>query len=204
VHQLTDFSDFDAEANARLLRAGTANLVAAAEGVGVDRIIVQSDASAYAPGHGLAVEDDPIDTGSAVAIMERHVSRALRATVLRYGTLYGPGTWYAPGGRTANAVTAGLIPATSSVTSFAHIDDVVAATVQSIDWPVGVYNIVDDEPSSGLVWLPIYAAGLGAPVPATVTLPSAAKVGRGASNAKARLAGWVPEHPSWRDGFPRI
>lgn len=203
VHQLTDFGDFDSEANARLLRAGTANLVAAAESAGVERIIAQSDASAYAPGLGPAVEDDPIRDGSAVAAMESLVTRASYATVLRYGILYGPRTWYEPGGRTANAVASGLIPATSSVASFVHIDDVVRATVQSIDWPVGAYNIVDDEPSSGLTWLPIYADRLGAPMPAAVTLPIETKAGRGASNVKARLAGWHPEYPSWRDGFPR-
>lgn len=203
LHQLTDFSDFDSDANARLLRAGTANLVAAAESVGVDRIIVQSDAAAYGPGDGPAVEDDMIEEGSAVAAMEDLVCRAAHATVLRYGVLYGPRTWYAPGGRTANAVSAGLIPATSSVTSFAHIDDVIEATVQSIGWPAGAYNIVDDVPAAGTTWLPIYAARLGAPRPTAVTLPPGSKQCRGASNAKARAAGWEPTYPDWRDGFPR-
>ncbi|WP_374946576.1 NAD-dependent epimerase/dehydratase family protein, partial [Agreia sp.] len=104
LQQLTDLSDFDTDANARLLRAGTANLIAAAESVGVGRVIVQSDASAYAAGEGLAREDDPIEAGSAVADMENLLGHVSRACVLRYGVLYGPGTWFAPGGRTANAV----------------------------------------------------------------------------------------------------
>ncbi|GAA5151785.1 NAD(P)-dependent oxidoreductase [Microbacterium pseudoresistens] len=203
LHELTDLGDYDTDANARLRRVGTGNLVAAAQAAGVERMMVQSIAWAYADGDTLAVEDDPIQAGSAVEEMESVVRRLPRATVLRYGMLYGPGTWYAPGARMSNAVTAGLIPATPSITSFVHIDDVVAATVQAIDWVDGAYNIVDDDPAPATEWLPVYAAGLGAPAPAVADAPSDAPRGRGASNAKARAAGWTPLHPTWRDGFPR-
>jgi nucleoside-diphosphate-sugar epimerase len=203
LHELTDLSEYDTEANARLRREGTANLVSAAQAAGVDRMMVQSIAWAYEDGPTPAVEDDPIQSGSPVAIMEDLVRRLPRATVLRYGMLYGPGTWYAPGARMANAVTAGLIPATPAITSFVHIDDVIAATVQAIDWPDGAYNIVDDEPASATDWLPVFAAGLGAPAPTIAPLPEGTPHGRGASNAKARSAGWTPMHPTWREGFPR-
>lgn len=203
LHELTDLSDFDTEANARLRRAGTANLVAATASAGVERMIVQSIAWAYEDGRAPAVEDDPIQAGSPIEAMEGVVCRLPRSTVLRYGMLYGPGTWYAPGARMANAVTAGLIPATRAITSFVHVDDVVAATVQAIDWPDGSYNIVDDEPAPATEWLPVYAAGLGAPAPAIADLPVGAPLGRGASNKKARAAGWMPTYQTWRAGFPR-
>ncbi|HXT94586.1 MAG TPA: NAD(P)-dependent oxidoreductase [Trebonia sp.] len=204
LHELTDLSNFDTEANARLRRAGTANLVTAAQAAGVDRMMVQSITWAYQDGDSPAVEDDPIVPGSAVAEMEDLACRITHATMLRYGMLYGPGTWYAPGARVANAVSAGVAPATPAITSFVHIDDVVTATVQAIGWPDGAYNIVDDEPSPATEWLPVYAAGLGAPAPKVTGLPEGAARGRGASNAKARAAGWLPGHPTWRDGFPRL
>jgi len=203
VHQLTDLSEYDRDANARLRRTGTANLVAAAQAAGVDRMMVQSIAWAYAEGNAPAVEDDPIEPGSAVDVMEGLVRRVRHATVLRYGMLYGPGTWYVPGGRIADAVAAGLVPATPAVTSFVHVDDAVAATVQAIGWPDGAYNIVDDEPAPATQWLPVLAAGLRAPAPQVAELPEGTPRGRGASNVKARAAGWVPAHTSWREGFPR-
>ncbi|GAA1430887.1 NAD(P)-dependent oxidoreductase [Microlunatus lacustris] len=203
LHELTDLGDFDAQANARIRRAGTANLVAAAEAAGVERMIVQSSAGAYTAGDAFAVEDDPIEPGSAIETMERLVRRMPHAILLRYGLLYGPDTWYAPRARMANAVSAGLVSATPTITSFVHIDDVVTATVQAIDWPDGAYNIVDDEPAPATEWLPAFADGLGAPTPSTAELPEGAHGGRGVSNAKARAAGWVPQYPSWREGFPR-
>ena len=126
LHELTDMSDFNTEANVRLRRAGTANLVAAAQAAGVDRMMVQSISRAYQDGDAPVVGDDPIVPGSAVAEMEELAGRITHATMLRYGMLYGLGTWYAPGARVANVVT---------------------ATVQAIGWPDGAYNIVDDEPS---------------------------------------------------------
>lgn len=203
LHELTDLSDFDTEANARVRRAGTANLVAATQATNVGRMMVQSIAWAYEEGSTPAVEDDPIQAGSPIEVMEDLVCRLPHATVLRYGMLYGPDTWYAPGARVANAVTAGLVPATPAITSFVHIDDVIAATVQAIGWPDGAYNIVDDEPAPATEWLPAYATGLGAPAPMIAGLPEGAPLGRGASNKKARTAGWTPMHPTWRGGFPR-
>jgi len=207
LHELTDLSDYNTDANARLRREGTANLVAAAKAAGVDRMIVQSIAWAYADGaaggDSPAVEDDAITPGSAVDVMEQLVSSMPHATILRYGMLYGPDTWYAPGARMAEAVAAGLVPATPAVTSFAHIEDVVSATVAALGWADGAYNIVDDEPAAATAWLPFYAQGLGAPAPAIAALPEGAPAGRGASNAKARATGWAPAYPTWREGFPR-
>ncbi|CAM3477389.1 NAD(P)-dependent oxidoreductase [Occultella aeris] len=199
MHQLTDLGEYDTAANARLRRDGTANLVAAAENAGVDRMIF-----AYAPGDTTATEDDPLEPGSAVGILEAVVHRLPRATVLRYGMFYGDGTWYAPGGRIGGTVVAGQLPATPAITPFVHIDDVVSATVQALSWPDGTYNIVDDEPAAGTVWLPVYAAGLGAPVPRVAGLPDGTPRRRAVSNARARAAGWRPRYPSWRDGFPTL
>ena len=202
IHQLTDLSDYDTDANARLRRVGTANLVAAARAAGVERMLVQSIAWAFVPGDEPAAAETPVQPGSAVEEMESLVLSLPHGTVLRYGMLYGPGTWYAPGGRIAEAVRAGLVPATDAITSFLRIEDAVQAAVAALDWPDGVYNIVDDEPAAGAEWLPVYAAGLGAPAPAVQSLPAGAPRGRAVLNTKARAAGWNPRFPSWRNGFP--
>ncbi|HWU58679.1 MAG TPA: NAD-dependent epimerase/dehydratase family protein, partial [Microbacteriaceae bacterium] len=142
LDELTDLSEYDTDANARLRREGTANIVAAARSAGVERMLVQSIAWIFPDGEAPATEDDPIVPGTAVDEMEQLTRSLPHATVLRYGMLYGPDTWYAPGGRIANAVVAGQVPATEAITSFAHIDDVVAATVQALDWPDGTYHVV--------------------------------------------------------------
>jgi nucleoside-diphosphate-sugar epimerase len=182
LHQLTDLSGNDREANARVRREGTANLVAGATAAGVDRMIVQSITWVFPDGDTPATEDDPIVPGTAVDVMEGLARCLPRATVLRYGILYGPGTWYAPGGLIAAAVSARQVQANPAITSFVH---------------------VDDEPAPATEWLPVYATGIGAPAPRTAPLPEGAPVGRAVSNAKARAAGWTPAHPSWRAGFSR-
>jgi nucleoside-diphosphate-sugar epimerase len=74
-------AEFDA-ANARIRREGTRNLLAAAKAAGAARILAQSVAWQLAG-----------DAGAAVAERERAVLDA-SGVVLRYGRLYGPGTYY--------------------------------------------------------------------------------------------------------------
>jgi nucleoside-diphosphate-sugar epimerase len=201
MHQLSDLRLFDTEATARIRREGTAHLVSAAQQSGVSRIVVQSIAWAYQDGEGLADEDDPVEAGSAVAAMEDLARTVARPTILRYGWWYGPDTWYAEGGRIADAVAEGLLPATRTINSLVHIDDAVEATVGAIDWPAGAYNIFGDEPAPATTWLPSYAAAIGAPPPTSTIWSSGSPRGRGASNAKAKAAGWTPTYSSWRSGF---
>ncbi|MEV0843812.1 NAD(P)H-binding protein [Actinocatenispora sera] len=78
MHELTDLSDFDTDANARLRREGTANLVAAALAAGVQRMTVQSITWAYRDGDAPAVEDDPLQPDSAIETMEDLVCRLPR------------------------------------------------------------------------------------------------------------------------------
>lgn len=211
IHQLTDLSTFDYEANARLRVVGTRNLVDAALAAGVRRVVAQSLAFAYAPGAGPAREDDPLDvdaapprrgTVAAVAALERAVAEMPEGVVLRYGLLYGPGTWYAPGGAHAGAVRAGKRAATPGVASFLHVEDAARAALAAIGWPAGVVNIVDDEPARGTDWVPFLAALLGAPSPPA---GPGEPWERGASNAKAcAKLDWTPRWPSWRDGFRSV
>lgn len=209
VHQLTALAGGSLAENARIRRDGTRHLVRAAKAAGVTRIVAQSISWVYAPGDEPAAEDVPLDltapqpragTIDGVHALEAAVTELDEWVVLRYGMLYGPGTWYAPDGRIAAQVRAGELRATDAVTSFLHVDDAAAAAVRALSWPTGVVNIVDDEPASARQWLPVYAAALGAP--AVAVDPGRAGWERGASNRTARdRLGWRPSHPSWRTGF---
>ena len=150
IHQLTDLpQQIDppvlAEAlsrNARLRIEGTRNLVAAAVAAGVRRIVAQSIAFAYATGPRPHRETDPLDHGAqepraatvkGVAALEDAVTRTpgIDGLVLRYGRLYGPGTWN---------------PAVASGAGSLHVDASAQAALLAVarGFP-GIYNIAEDD-----------------------------------------------------------
>lgn len=212
MHQVTDLAGADLEANARIRIAGTRNLVDAALGAGVRRMVAQSIAFAYAPGEGPARETDPphLDapaprsrTVEGVVVLEQAMAEMPEGVTLRYGTLYGEGTWYSRAGTVADSIRAAKLRATPGVTSFLHVDDAAHAALAALAWPPGVVNIVDDEPAPGTQWVPFLAALLDAPPPPRSE--SAHPWERGASNARARRElGWTPLWPGWRNGFRKV
>ena len=148
IHQLTDLPrEFDPAkiaasyaANSRIRTEGTRNLIAAAQAVGATRLIVQSIAFAYAPSSEPHMESDPLnldDPARAVTVrgaadMERQSLEAagVAAIVLRYGLLYGPGTWSDGPSRK---------PAL-------HVDAAAHAALLALTrGDAGVYNIADDD-----------------------------------------------------------
>ena len=208
IHQLTDLGSADVTANARLRRDGTANLVAACRAAAVPRMVAQSIAWAYAPTPGPADERNPLDltadeprrtTVEGVAALEAAIREMPEGVVLRYGTLYGPDTWFESGSLRAEAATRGDLAADLSVTSFVHVDDAASAAVQALEWQPGTYNVVDDEPAAGEQWVPDFCRFVGVPTPE----PSAQRVpwASGATNASARRQGWHPIHPTWRGNW---
>jgi nucleoside-diphosphate-sugar epimerase len=147
IHQLTDLPDnLDPaqrgavlERNARLRIEGTRNLMAAARAAGVHRVVAQSIAFIYAAGQGPRLETDPLDPSDAqrttiegVLGLERAVleTPAIEGIVLRYGRLYGPGTWFdqpsGPGSLTAGAAAQAALLAMTRGES-------------------GIYNIAEDD-----------------------------------------------------------
>lgn len=122
VHELTDLPDvFDEralEANARIRRDGTANLVAAALAAGASRLVAQSTA---------------FPTGPSTEQHERLVlsTPGLDGVVLRYGRLYGPDTYSYPG-----------LPEPPRVS----VDRAAAETVRLLDAAPGIYEVVEPEP----------------------------------------------------------
>ena len=103
IHQLTSLAEGDLEQNARLRRDGTRNLVGSAKRVGVDRLIAQSIAWAYAAGAGPADESVPLDvmaplprgaTVAGVLALEDTVDRSSTTSycATACSTDQGPGT----------------------------------------------------------------------------------------------------------------
>ncbi|GAB3755193.1 NAD-dependent epimerase/dehydratase family protein [Microlunatus parietis] len=209
MNQLTDLVVYDVAANAKLRREGTRHLVDAALAAGVRRFVHQSLGWIYAPGPGLADEDEPLDLDGdaarrslvgSVLEAEQAAAEVPETVLLRYGLFYGPDTWYAPDGLKVDEARAGRLVANRDVTSFLHVDDAAAAAVQALDWPSGPVNVTDDEPAAGTDWMPVFCRAVGAADPAISTEERPVWV-RGVANRKARGLGWAPVYRSWRDGF---
>jgi nucleoside-diphosphate-sugar epimerase len=123
-HQLTDLPDNAAdipafsERNNRIRGEGTRNLLAAAASASAGPVIAQS-ISWELPG----------ESGRAAAA--EHERAVLRAggVVIRYGQLYGPGTYYETGPPEPPRI---------------HVDDAARQTVPAVGVPAGVTMIVDD------------------------------------------------------------
>jgi len=229
IHQLTALParlDWGApnvfDANNRVRTAGTRVLVEAALASGASRVVAQSIAFVYAPeGDPVKQEDAALFTDAppplgglveAVAELEQLVTgtAGIEGLALRYGMLYGPGTFHDRYGSTAADVIAGRVPLVEGATgmySWLHVDDAASAAVAALERGApGIYNVVDDEPAPQPEWLPVFAQALRAEPPALAETPpppdSPVMSLRGASNAKAkREFGWRPRYASWREGF---
>jgi len=210
VHLLTDLASGDSASNARIRTDGTRNLILASRAAGVNRLIAESISWVHPSGTDPATEDSPLDldapeprstTIRGVLALENSVQEIREGLILRFGQLYGPGTWYAQDGRWADAARAGKLAATDNVTSFVHVEDAAEATLQALTWPAGIWNVVDDEPAAGSAWVPVFASAIGASRPAPEI---GGDIGRPVSNARAHAQGLELCFPSWRDGFASL
>lgn len=148
MHQLTDLPfapgtpryDEALDRNARLRVAGTRNLADAAKAAGVRCMISQSIAFVYAPEDGTRVETDPLDlsatgarkrTVDGVVALERATLEMPEGIVLRYGYLYGPGTWYVDTKRSKPSL---------------HVDAAAWAALLAVSkGRPGIYNVAEDD-----------------------------------------------------------
>lgn len=211
IHQLTSLSQRNFSDNSRIRIEGTRNIVDASLAIGVEQIIAQSISWAYEAGEEPATEEIPLDlkaseprkrTIEGICSLEKTVAEIPNHVILRYGMLYGQGTWYDTDGYMTEQIRQGRVTATDAVVSFLHVEDAANAAVLALNWPSGPVNIVDNEPAKGLEWLSTYSEAIGAPTP--IVQEGRAGWERGASNTKARMDyGWSPLYPSWRSGFAR-
>jgi nucleoside-diphosphate-sugar epimerase len=206
----------------RLRTEGLDNVLAAARGAGVRRLVAQSFASLryVREGGTVKTEDDPLDANPVPAMREtdaamRHLDEVVPdagGIALRYGGFYG-----ASNDALIEPVCKRQFPIVGEgggITSFVHLDDAAAATILALDHDgPAIYNIVDDEPAPAREWLPLLANVLGAKPPrrlprwlaGVIAGEGAVMMGteaRGASNAKAKQElGWTLRYSSWRQGF---
>jgi nucleoside-diphosphate-sugar epimerase len=198
--------------NRRIRLEGGANVLAAAQAVGVRRYLRQSIAFWAEPGPGLADEGTPFamdaspgvaaDVGVVAEIERRLLENPnIDGIALRYGFFYGPGTWFNPDGDVAEQVRRQQFPIIGNgdgVWSWLHIEDAASATVAAAErGNPGAYLVVNDQPLAVRQWLPAFAAWVKAPPPPRISIDDALKGGgpdavyygtqmRGASNAKAK------------------
>ncbi|HEY0163077.1 MAG TPA: NAD(P)-dependent oxidoreductase [Edaphobacter sp.] len=238
LHQLTaiparlDLRHFEREFEItnRLRTEGTRNLATAAVHAGVERFIAQSHTGwTYARrGIMLKTEEDDLDptpppqmktTLDAIQTLEHTVVREQGFTgiVLRYGPFYGRLSSISFEGALAEELRSRKLPIIgqgTGVWSFIHLHDAATATLAAITrGQRGLYNIVDDDPSPAIEWIPFLAECLGARPPMHIPNWFARMaVGehavtmmndiRGVSNAKAKAElEWAPRWSSWRQGF---
>ncbi len=148
IHQVTSLAtrpgealtDEQLAANAHVRVVGTRNLIDAACQAGVHRLVAQSIAWLYLPGPEPHSEDESIVPSEPDAItatrrgaieLERMVTtdRRFDGIVLRYGRLYGPGTWSAGADRPPTV----------------HVNDAARAALLAVDHgEPGIYHIVND------------------------------------------------------------
>jgi nucleoside-diphosphate-sugar epimerase len=148
IYQVTDLalapgetlSDERLERNALVREAGTQHIVAATAAVGARRLIAQSVAWLYLPGPEPHTEDEAIippppattpRTRQAVLDLERFVTtdRRFEGVVLRYGRLYGPGTW----------------TATPDEPPTVHVEAAARAAALAVDrGEPGIYHVAND------------------------------------------------------------
>ncbi len=210
--------------NTRIRLEGGANVLAAAQASGVRRYLMQSIAFWAIPGTGLADEETPLSLDASPAVSaDAHLvteiehrlltTPNLEGIALRYGFLYGSGTWFNPDGDVAEQVRQQLFPIVGNgegVWSWVHIEDAAIATVAAAErGNPGIYLIADDRPLEVREWLPAFARSLDAPPPPQVSIEDAQQIGgadavyygtrmRGASNAKAkRELNFQPRSLAW-------
>jgi nucleoside-diphosphate-sugar epimerase len=126
MHQLTDLPDRPDQLpdywprNDRIRTEGTRNLIAAARAAGASRLLAQS--IAWRP-------------PARSEVVEEHERLILDAggVVIRYGQLYGPGTFYER-----------EVPPHPRI----HVDEAAAATIRLLDAEPGIVDAVEDQPTS--------------------------------------------------------
>lgn len=216
-------------ANDRIRREGSGALIEAAKRVGVHRYVIQSVAFLYAPAGGpVKTEDAPVwsdapepfrDSVEVLLANEAKVTGAREFTgiALRYGFLYGPGTYYASDGSLTAQIAERAYPIVgkgTGITSLVHVYDAAVAAVLALErGEAGIYNIVDDRPAPAAELIPFIAELVSAKPPRHVPrwlariavgrfLTIAATEMRGADNHKARVElGFEPRLPDWREGL---
>ncbi|WP_169054219.1 NAD(P)-dependent oxidoreductase [Nitratireductor sp. XY-223] len=216
--------------NDRIRRDGMRSLIAAAEGAPSVKTLVYPSISLLYGDAGpnwisaqnadiapCAEQQSTLDAEAHVAAFAEG-SPDRRGIVLRFGSFYGPAS---PDSRQAiDMARKGLAMTTAAAPSYKSliwIDDAAAAVVEAVEnAPSGIYDVVEDDPSTQHEALKALAAAVGrkrlTQLPRFLLRLAVPRKLRGilarsqrVSNARFReITGWRPEVPSQREGWRRM
>lgn len=157
-------------------------------------------------------ESAPVGSGRRTARATADLGwQALGASVFRLPGIYGPG-------RSAldrvMAGTAHRVDIAGQVFSRVHVDDIASGVIAGMGGPSGVYNLADNEPCSQNAVIEEAARLLGRAPPPLVPLDEAglspmalafyAENRRVANGKAARVLGWRPRFPTYREGLRNL
>jgi nucleoside-diphosphate-sugar epimerase len=199
----------DWEANNRIRREGTRNLLNACLQAGVRRYLQQSTVFLYEDRYpALADETTPFPPHPQLQStydMEALVKEStLHWTILRGGLFYGPETFEDAWRDDARRGTLQLPGDGSGRLSLIHVADMARAVVLAAEQAPAhsIYNVVDDRPvtyTDLFTHLAIITGGAEPTTGGPVSLPSFS-----CSNARLKTElGWTPTYPTHRSGLAR-
>jgi nucleoside-diphosphate-sugar epimerase len=186
---------------------GTRNLLAALE---VGHLLFVSSTSVYAQANGSLVDE------LSAAEPERMTGKILRrteelvlnqgGTVARLAGVYGPGRCLPLARLLAGAA---IVEGEGERTmNSIYRDDAVSGLLFLANLrPGGIFNVVDNLPSSQLEWFRWVAQQVGRPMPPFGPRDLTRKrawTNKRVSNGKLRQLGWEPAFPSFREGIERL
>jgi nucleoside-diphosphate-sugar epimerase len=186
---------------------GTRNLFATLE---VGHFLFVSSTSVYAQADGSSVNElSPAEperrTGKILRNAEDFVLSRL-GTVARLAGLYGPGRCLP----LARLLAGGAIvegEGERTMNSIYRDDAVSSLLFLAKRRPGGIFNVVDNCPTSQLEWFRWVAQRVGKPTPPFGPRDLTRKrawTNKRVSNTKLRELGWEPAFPSFREGIERI
>jgi electron-transferring-flavoprotein dehydrogenase len=166
------------------------------------RLVFVSSTAVYGEGAGEWIDEDtapspPAFNGQVLLEAEASAARfATRATALRLSGLYGPGRDFLR--RSALQVSAGRRHWSNRI----HIDDAAAAVSLLLDVPTPPSLLLGNDDAPALQWqvMNFLRAPVGLP---PLPEPGGPVSGRRIANARLRALGWVPQYPSYREGYAR-
>src|SRR5450755_1198628 len=206
--------------NDRVRTEGSAAVVDASIAAGVGRLAQESVSMLY-PDRGAEWIDEDVPTDcypmaranlAAEANANRFVEAGGVGVVLRFGWFYGPGATHSEEffalARRHVCIAMGR---PDTFVSSIHMDDGGDAVVAALDAPAGTFNIVDDEPLTKRDFVDALAAAVDKTAWLRVPGRAALLLGNRStsltrslrvSNRRFKAAtGWVPRHPSAREGW---
>lgn len=166
------------------------------------RLVFVSSTAVYGDDAGEWIDEDtapspPVFNGQVLLEAEAGAVRfASQATVLRLSGLYGPGRDFLR--RSALQASAGRRHWSNRI----HIDDAAAAVSLLLNVPAPPALLLGNDDAPALQWQVMNFLRAPAGLP-PLPEPDGPVSGRRIANARLRALGWVPQYPSYREGYAR-